>query len=121
MTEEEYKKLKIGDIVYKINIAFSCSADSVQKGEATAKHSNVVEILLPSGVQVYKYSRAFTSEEKAKAEIIRRYKDKIASSIHDIKVVMTALSSFDSEAIDDNYIIHIENAIRTQFNKLKEK
>lgn len=117
MDKEEFNKVKTGDTLYIV------SALSNGYYEAYALNKDLDNISFISNGVVFrdKYSRVFTTEEKAKQEIIRRLKDSIRTKVSSVRHLMVNLHTFDSTALDDKFLSSITNAITKEFDKLKSK
>lgn len=117
MNKEEFDKLKTGDIVYKVFPLNSI----YYKAVILKKEATTLELLIKGCTHEDTYSNVFTSEEKARKEIIRRFKDKIMTKVSSIRHLMVSLYSFDNDALNDKLLCSITNAINKEFNKLKEE
>ena len=118
MNKEEFKTIKEGAIVYKINTEYNINTTS--KGIVVAKDANSADIELSTDTYRVPFYLLFSSEEKAKEEIIRRYKDGISLRVSEIRRNMRAIASLNKDALDDKFLNNITNSITSYYKVLKE-
>lgn len=116
MNKGEFDKLKTGDTLYVI----SPLNPVYYKVYALRKDLDNISFISNGEVFRAKYSRVFTTEEKAKQEIIRRLKDSIMTNVSSIRDLIVNLHTFDSTAVDDEFISKIVDSINREYEKLKE-
>lgn len=116
MNKEEFDKLKTGDTVYGVpSLSYVC-----YKANVLRKDIDTISFIVNGDVFRAKYSRVFTTEEKAKQEIIRRLKDSIMTEVSSIRDLIVNLYTYDSTAVDDEFISKIVDSINREYEKLKE-
>lgn len=116
MNKEEFDKLKTGDTVYGVSsLSYVC-----YKANVLRKDIDTISFIVNGDVFRAKYSRVFTTEEKAKQEIIRRLKDSIMTNVSSIRDLIVNLYTYDSTAVDDGFISKIVDSINREYEKLKE-
>lgn len=119
MTKEEFKTIKEGATVYKINTQYDIN--TVSKGTVIVKDEDCGTIQLSTGIYRIPFSVLYTSEEKAKDEILRRYKDKIMCEVSDIRRNMRVIASLSKDALDDKFLSNLANNITSYYKVLKEE
>lgn len=119
MTKEEFKTIKEGATVYKINTQYAIN--TVSKGTVIVKDEDCGTIQLSTGIYRIPFSVLYTSEEKAKEEIIRRYKDKIMSRVDEIRRSMRAIASLKKDTLDDKFMSNLVDNITSYYKVLKEE
>lgn len=116
MNKEEFDKPKTGDTVYGVSsLSYVC-----YKANVLRKDIDTISFIVNGNVFRAKYSRVFTTEEKAKQEIIRRLKDSIMTNVSSIRDLIVNLYTYDSTAVDDEFISKIVDSINMEYEKLKE-
>ena len=120
MNKEEFDKLKEGDIVYIVP-SFS---SGYYKATVVEKGTTLIRFLRNRDeydIEWMTYSHVFTTEEKAKQEVIRKFKDSIMTNVSLIRRLMVSLHTFDNNALNDKLLLSITDAISKEFHSLKAK
>lgn len=120
MNKEEFDKLKEGDIVYIVP-SFSLG---YYKAAVVEKGTTLIRFLRNKDeydLEWLTYTHVFTTEEKAKQEVIRKAKDSIRTNVSLIRRLMTSLHTFDNNALNDKLLLSITDAISKEFYALKAK
>lgn len=116
MNKNEFNKLKTGDTVYSVSPLSSV----YYKVYVLSKGIDTISFIDNGDVFRAKYSQVFTSEEKARQEIIRRIKDSIMTKVSSVRHLMVNLYTVDSTSLDDGFISKIVDSINSEYEKLKE-
>lgn len=116
MNKGEFDKLKTGDTVYSV----SPLSPVYYKVYVLNKGVDTISFIDNGDVFRAKYSQVFTSEEKARQEIIRRIKDSIMTEVSSVRHLMVNLYTVDSTSLDDGFISKIVDSINSEYEKLKE-
>mgnify|MGYP004533318835 CR=1 FL=1 len=116
MNKNEFNKLKTGDTVYSVSPLSSV----YYKVYVLSKGVDTISFIDNGDVFRAKYSQVFTSEEKARQEIIRRIKDSIMTKVSSVRHLMVNLYTVDSTSLDDGFISKIVDSINGEYEKLKE-
>lgn len=116
MNKGEFDKLKTGDTVYSVSPLSSV----YYKVYVLSKGIDTISFIDNGDVFRAKYSQVFTSEEKARQEIIRRIKDSIMTEVSSVRHLMVNLYTVDSTSLDDGFISKIVDSINSEYEKLKE-
>lgn len=116
MNKGEFDKLKTGDTVYSVSPLSSV----YYKVYVLNKGIDTISFIDNGDVFRAKYSQVFTSEEKARQEIIRRIKDSIMTEVSSVRHLMVNLYTVDSTSLDDGFISKIVDSINSEYEKLKE-
>lgn len=116
MNKNEFNKLKTGDTVYSV----SPLSPVYYKVYVLSKGIDTISFIDNGDVFRAKYSQVFTSEEKARQEIIRRIKDSIMTKVSSVRHLMVNLYTVDSTSLDDGFISKIVDSINSEYEKLKE-
>lgn len=119
MTQEEFDKVKVGDTLYYVDFP----TDGIYyKGTVYKKLNSVAKIEAENGFTYIAYvEESFTTEEEAKAYIVKQVGNYIESTLHDICRKFKLIYNLNKDALDENLIVHAENLLRTAYNKLKGK
>lgn len=116
MNKNEFNKLKTGDTVYSVSPLSSV----YYKVYVLRKGVDTISFIDNGDVFRAKYSQVFTSEEKARQEIIRRIKDSIMTKVSSVRHLIVNLYTVDSTSLDDGFISKIVDSINSEYEKLKE-
>ena len=116
MNKGEFDKLKTGDTVYSVSPLSSVC----YKAYVLSKGTDTISYIVNGVVFRAKYPHVFTSEEKARQEIIRRIKDSIMTEVSSVRHLMVNLYTVDSTSLDDGFISKIVDSINSEYEKLKE-
>ena len=116
MNKAEFDKLKTGDTVYSVSPLSSV----YYKVYVLNKGVDTISFIDNGDVFRAKYSQVFTSEEKARQEIIRRIKDSIMTEVSSVRHLMVNLYTVDSTSLDDGFISKIVDSINRKYEELKE-
>lgn len=116
MNKGEFNKLKTGDTVYSVSPLSSVC----YKAYVLSKGTDTISYIVNGVVFRAKYSKVFTSEEKARQEIIRRIKDSIMTKVSSVRHLMVNLYTVDSTSLDDGFISKIVDSINRKYEELKE-
>ena len=116
MNKNEFNKLKTGDTVYSV----SPLSPVYYKVYVLSKGIDTISFIDNGDVFRAKYSQVFTSEGKARLEIIRRIKDSIMTKVSSVRHLIVNLYTVDSTSLDDGFISKIVDSINSEYEKLKE-
>lgn len=116
MNKNEFNKLRTGDTVYSVSPLSSV----YYKVYVLSKGVDTISFIDNGDVFRAKYSQVFTSEGKARQEIIRRIKDSIMTEVSSVRHLMVNLYTVDSTSLDDGFISKIVDSINSEYEKLKE-
>ena len=116
MNKGEFDKLKTGDTVYSVSPLSSVC----YKAYVLSKGTDTISYIVNGVVFRAKYPHVFTSEEKARQEIIRRIKDSIMTEVSSVRHLMVNLYTVDSTSLDDGFISKIVDSINRKYEELKE-
>lgn len=116
MNKNEFNKLKTGDTVYSVSPLSSV----YYKVYVLSKGVDTISFIDNGDVFRAKYSSVFTSEGKARQEIIRRIKDSIMTKVNSVRHLIVNLYTVDSSSLDDGFISKIVDSINSEYEKLKE-
>ena len=116
MNKGEFDKLKTGDTVYSVSPLSSVC----YKAYVLSKGTDNISYIVNGVVFRAKYPHVFTSEEKARQEIIRRIKDSIMTEVSSVRHLMVNLYTVDSNSLDDGFISKIVDSINRKYEELKE-
>ena len=116
MNKNEFNKLRTGDTVYSVSPLSSV----FYKVYVLNKGVDTISFIDNGDVFRAKYSQVFTSEGKARQEIIRRIKDSIMTKVNSVRHLIVNLYTVDSSSLDDGFISKIVDSINSEYEKLKE-
>lgn len=116
MTQQEFNKLKVGDIIYWVS-----NRTTYNKSKVEHIVSDRIYTKINDGYNItMRYRYVFNTEKEAKAEIIRRINDYIQTHLSFVTDGMRQLSSFDKEALNGPLLYSIIDKIKNKYDRLKE-